>query len=201
MSNRLLSVSDLVVILIVSVAALVVVNIDLIIRLVFSQGQSSADYFYHQVGEMTDVVLRFLSDTLLSPDIASFILWGVIGLICYYAVEYLFERANDFNEAREVDTKYMHPKSYKSKIFWKEFLIRFVVTFVIVLVLFIWMVLIFRFFLAMSSAYFELALFGGEGLLASMFYIFFSTLIIMVSFTGLVVLKRVAGVFRLSVYE
>ena len=68
--NRLLTIADIIGVVILSIFILLITNIDTLVRAVTGEIQESYVYFYENVSTVADITVGYLSDYLLTPNIA-----------------------------------------------------------------------------------------------------------------------------------
>lgn len=73
---------------------------------------------YGQIQTYTDTVLDFLSENLLTANVSTFIVWGILGMIVYLIITLSSDEASNISDMIKTAFVYKHPKSFKQTSFW-----------------------------------------------------------------------------------
>ena len=115
--NKLIEKTEIIVMLIFSFIAVLLLNIDVLIRFITNNDNSSYEYFHDRLSELIDTPLTWLNDHFLTPSVATFVLWAVIGLICYTILYFFADIKSEVSEILSEGKNNINPnnKLYRSR--------------------------------------------------------------------------------------
>lgn len=189
--NRLLTIGDVAYVSVFSLIALILFNIDTLLRYLAGEGQESYVFFNERITTVTDSFVGYISDFLFTPNIATFVLWGVLGFISYVAVELFFDTTKDLKDTVNVAVSYVHPKNFKQSSYWIRFFLHGVAAIFIVFVLLYWIFLILTKFIPFASSSLIIALHSDIGGVQRLGYIAQAYIGVFTGILGFLVIVRI----------
>ncbi len=174
-----------------------VFNIKQIIKAIFDA--NSFNYDVLSEGSFVKTITSYVVDiltTILTPNIATFILWLFIGLISYVVMELILDETKGIKDILLIGTSYKHPEFFNKYKYWFSFLIGIIETTIIVILLVLWVYLIFEFFIPFSNISLGVALLADSAL-EKLQYFSYSVLGMFTSIVGLLVFIRLYIVYKL----
>ncbi|MDO8265949.1 MAG: hypothetical protein Q7T41_03330 [Candidatus Saccharibacteria bacterium] len=183
--SKLFEGTELIVIAVVSLLALILFNIDIFIRFLTGKSTTSYEFFHEKVSELIKVPLTWLSEHLLTASVTTFILWAIVGLVCYSVLYFFLDIKSEVNESAAEEQNYVHPRGENIKLHRSLVLKNSVVLLFSIILLIILLVLTLKYFLPFSSTNIYLSLNDSSSIinriwLASKAY--FSVLLIPVTY-------------------
>lgn len=156
--NRLFEKSELIVIAIISILVTMLFNIDIFIRFLTGKSSTSYEFFHEKVSEFIKIPLTWLSEHLLTASVTTFLLWAIIGMICYSILYFFLDIKSEVAETFAEEQNYIHPRGEDSKIYKTLVLKNSVVLLISIILLIILLVLTLKYFLPFSSTNIYLSL-------------------------------------------
>ena len=156
--SRLIEKTELIVIAIVSLLVAVLFNIDIFIRFLTDKSSTSYEFFHEKVSELIKVPLTWLSEHLLTASVTTFLLWAVVGLVCYSILYFFLDIKSEVSETVAEEQNYVHPRGENSKLHKSLVLKNSVVLLFSIILLIVLLVLTLKYFLPFSSTNIYLSL-------------------------------------------
>ena len=180
---KLFTWQDLVLSLVMGVILLVGLSMPNIIRFINGTNQEVAEQYFSTIETFADRAITELSERFLTPDIATFLLWAGLGLICYVFAAVFIDSTNDIVEIFKFKKKYIHPVTFKESTYLERLALHSFVGLAALSVLVGWALISLRFlvpysmeqvydtlFLSMNVSGRILAVLGAVGCMALSFY-------------------------------
>ncbi len=194
--DRIVTLTDIVFLIILSITLLLVLNIDNLFRIISGDANEAYVYVHENVSGFTEKAGDFISSALLTPDVATFILWGIIGFIAYVLVGLFLGTGQDIGQEISVSKRYMHPRDFNKGSFWKDFLIHSAIVLVFVVVSITWTIWFLNKFIPLSSSSLYLATEGFFSPLATVGYLGLAFISIFTGLLGFLVIARIMKVIK-----
>ena len=169
--NKLFEKTEIIVMLIFSFIAVLVLNIDVLIRFIMNNDTSSYEFFHERISELIDTPLMWLNDHLLTPSVATFILWAVIGLVCYTILYFFADIKSEVSEVLSEGKNNINPnnKLYRSRKL--KIVVNLIILLVTIIAIFEMILLSLNKLLPYSSTKVYLSLYDSISLLTRVWFI------------------------------
>jgi len=169
---------------------MLVSNFDSIVDTILRNDPSSREYMYEQLSVRADEVFYFLSEHLLTPNITTFLVWMIIGVVAYFIMGFLSGTLRDFFNTFILMVTYRHPKDFNIVTYWLLFLLNVVISALFLFGLLYWTIISFSYLLRFSSDNFLIALQGTDSIPEIVYRILLSYAGCLLIITGFIVLFR-----------
>lgn len=169
--NKLFEKTEIIVMLIFSFIAVLLLNIDVLIRFIMNNDTSSYEFFHERISELIDTPLMWLNDHLLTPSVATFILWAVIGLVCYTILYFFADIKSEVSEVLSEGKNNINPnnKLYRSRKL--KIVVNLIILLVTIIAIFEMILLSLNKLLPYSSTKVYLSLYDSISLLTRVWFI------------------------------
>lgn len=142
---KLISWQDLLFSLIVGILLLIGLSTPNLIRFVNGTNQEVAEAYFSNVEAAGDKAVDFIASYFLTPDVATFMLWAALGLVCYLFIAVFVDSTHDLTEAFSINKKYVHPRTFKESTYLERLALRSIVGLLALSALVGWVVVGLRF--------------------------------------------------------
>ena len=198
-NGKLISLVEFITLLIITLFLLIFINLDTFIR--FLSGKDSVTYslFYQKIGDFIKIPLDWLGNHLLTPSVTTFILWAVIGVVCYVIVYFFIDLKKEVSETIKTESSFIHPNHHE-KLPYNLLVAKSVA--VLVFTVFCYALLAiasFRYFIPYSSTNLYLALNEHASVLKDLEYLLLSYSTILIILVTVLTIYRVTHELRTKI--
>ncbi len=188
--SPIISTLELISILLVSVSFLIVVNIDIFIHYFSNKDTDSLNYFNERLSTFLLGPIDVISERMLTPNITTFILWALLGVVCYTIVYFFIDFGGEISDSVKLSDKFIHPQEHKKSIY-KILLLANMLLLLATVTLCIFIVFtIFKYLIPYASSNILLALYESQNPLQTLQYIFLAFIAITIIPVSILVLLR-----------
>jgi len=197
--NPIISKVELATSLIASSVFVMLINLDVFIRFISGQDTTSYNYFNERMSSLMQVPLDWISQYILTASVTTFILWGIVGIVCYTIVYFFIDVKGEISDTSNLDDQYVHPTG-QNKSIYKNLLIKNVVLLFVTIILTVIIVsTALNVLVPYSSTNILLALYESSSVIQTLMYVFLAFISIAIIPLSLLVLFRIYHQLRIKI--
>jgi hypothetical protein len=196
-ARHILTIRDLLFSAVFSISVLILGLIPGFIRYINGEEQQLTDQYFEATGLIVDKILIFLGDSLLTPDIATMLLWGILGVIAYFSVSVFMSSVETMSDSYKMTKHYIHPKNFHATSYILHVALHSISGLAAFGLLLFWTIMSLRYLIGQAFDTASLLLFSDDIAIASRFlYALLAVGAIMVTILGYIVFVRVVSYIR-----
>lgn len=145
-----------------SLIAAALLNIDMFVSYLLSNNEIVNGFFNERFTDKSQEVASYLSG-LFSPNIATLIIWAIIGTVCYCLMSVLTNESGNLRNIVLVFQPYVRPRDFELKRYLVQFAQDLVFKLILSAILITWIYLLFMQVLPTISRWIAAGLFNASG--------------------------------------
>jgi hypothetical protein len=195
-AKKLYSLADTVVVAAITVLWLFIFNLNSFIIWASGNNSSVLSGVYNGVGEFVSPIIEPLQEHILSADVVTFVLWFLLGLVCYVIVGLFISKSKEIEEELRLNSsEFVHSNDWNRKKYQKSVIIKLCISFIFSFLLLLWLILVARFFIPSSSSNMVIAFFSDKGPADRLLALLLSFVSVYVVLMGALIIFRVGRDF------